>query len=138
MNQLLAQVKPLKEIKPPGLPFTAATAGTGTESLISTAIGFLTVTSGLAFILYFIIAGFSWITAGGDAEKLKKAQSNITNALIGIVIVAIAYTVTAIIGAILGFKILNPAEVIEKISPSSSSTELGDFPINVLEPGVNP
>lgn len=113
MNQVLAQVKDLNPIRPPGLPFTAATSGTSTENLISTAVGFLTVASGLAFILYFIIAGFSWITAGGDAEKLKKAQANITNALIGIVIVAIAYTVTAIIGSILGFDILNPADVIE-------------------------
>jgi hypothetical protein len=111
----------LNQIVPKGLPFTAATSGTGTESLVSAAVGFLTVVSGLAFILYFIIAGFSWITAGGDPEKLKKAQTNITNALVGIVIVAIAYTVTAIIGSILGFDILNPAQVIEKISPQSES-----------------
>lgn len=128
----------LNQIVPKGLPFTAATSGISTESLVSTAVGFLTIVSGLSFILYFIIAGFSWITAGGDPEKVKKAQQNITNALIGIVIVAIAYTVTAIIGSILGFDILNPAAVIEKISPSSSFTEPGDFPINVLEPGVNP
>jgi len=121
MNQFLAQAKNLSPIQPPGLPFTAATSGTSTENLVSTAVGFLTVVSGLAFILFFIIAGFSWITAGGDAEKLKKAQANITNALIGIVIVAIAYTVTAIIGSILGFPILNPAAVIEKISPGGGA-----------------
>jgi hypothetical protein len=56
----------LNQIVPKGLPFTAATSGTGTESLVSAAVGFLTVVSGLAFILYFIIAGFSWITAGDD------------------------------------------------------------------------
>lgn len=118
MNQLLAQAKELSPIQPPGLPFTAATAGVDTENLISTVVGFLTIVAGISFILYFIIAGFSWITAGGDPEKVKKAQQNITNALVGIVIVAIAYTVTAIIGSILGFDILNPAQVIEnQLSP---------------------
>ena len=118
MNQFLAQAKNLSPIQPPGLPFTAETAGIDTENLISTVVGFLTIVAGISFILYFIIAGFSWITAGGDPEKVKKAQANITNALIGLIIVAIAYTVTAIIGSILGFDILNPAQVIEQqLSP---------------------
>ena len=123
MNQFLAQAKNLSPIQPPGLPFTAETAGIDTENLISTVVGFLTIVAGISFILYFIIAGFSWITAGGDPEKVKKAQANITNALIGLIIVAIAYTVTAIVGSLLGFDILNPAAVIENISPQRQFTE---------------
>ena len=125
MNQFLAQAKNLSPIQPPGLPFTAETAGIDTENLISTVVGFLTIVAGISFILYFIIAGFSWITAGGDLEKVKKAQANITNALIGLIIVAIAYTVTAIVGSLLGFDILNPATVIEeKLSPQINSESI--------------
>ena len=125
MNQFLAQAKNLSPIQPPGLPFTAETAGIDTENLISTVVGFLTIVAGISFILYFIIAGFSWITAGGDPEKVKKAQANITNALIGLIIVAIAYTVTAIVGSLLGFDILNPATVIEeKLSPQINSESI--------------
>ena len=73
MIQLLAQSIQLNEITPGVLPFTAAQAGTGTENLISTVIGFLTIVSGLAFIIYFIIAGFSWITAAGDPLLAAKS-----------------------------------------------------------------
>ncbi len=135
MPHLIAQVKPLDPIRPPaGLPFTAATAATDTENLVSTIIGFLTVVAGLAFIIYLIIAGFSWITAGGDPEKIKRAQQNITNALIGIIIVVIAYAVTAIVGSLLGFPILRPADVIDKLSPGTTSVPVGPPP----QPPYNP
>lgn len=118
MISLIAQSVPLDTITPEGLPFTADTVGPSTESLISTILGFLTLVAGLSFILYLVIAGLAWITAAGDPEKVKRAQQHINNALIGIVIAAIAYTVTAVIGSILNFDILNPIKIIEdKLSP---------------------
>ncbi len=109
----------LDEIKPGTLPFTAAEAGTGTENLISTIVGFLTIVSGLAFLIYLILGGFSWITSGGDPEKVKAAQNNITNAIVGLIVVVIAYAVVSIIGSVVGFSILKPAAMLDLLGPKT-------------------
>ena len=118
MLNLIAQSTTLNSIKSI-LPFTAEDAGAGAENLISTTIGFITLVAGIAFLLYLIIAGFNWITAGGDPEKVKKAQANITNAILGLIIIVIAYAVTSVIGSIFGFSILSPAKIIDQLGPTS-------------------
>ena len=41
---------------------------------------------GLAFIILAIVAGYGWMTAGGNEEKVKKAQTTLKEAIIGLVI----------------------------------------------------
>lgn len=48
-----------------------------------------------------IIAGFNYITAGGDKAKVEIAQTKINHALIGLVIIAISFVLSAIAGKIL-------------------------------------
>src|SRR5579872_5086824 len=45
---------------------------------------------GLAVFMYLILGGFNWLTAGGDKSKIEAARSMITNAIIGITILAAA------------------------------------------------
>jgi len=58
--------------------------------IIETILGFL----GVIFVILIIYAGFLWMTAGGNEEKIKKAKGLITNATIGLLIVLAAYTIT--------------------------------------------
>lgn len=44
-------------------------------------------------VVYLVYGGFSYITAGGDAEKATKGRTVIINAIIGIVIIVLAYTI---------------------------------------------
>lgn len=50
----------------------------------------LAVVAVLAFV-YLIISGVNYITAGGDAEKATKARNGILNAIIGIVVIVLAF-----------------------------------------------
>ncbi|MEK7534923.1 MAG: pilin [Patescibacteria group bacterium] len=50
----------------------------------------LAIVALIAFV-YLIISGVNYITAGGDAEKATKARSGILNAIIGIVVVVLAF-----------------------------------------------
>ncbi len=50
----------------------------------------LAIVAIIAFV-YLIISGVNYITAGGDAEKATKARTGILNAIIGIVVVVLAY-----------------------------------------------
>ncbi len=52
---------------------------------------------GLLVIIFFImilVAGFRWMTAGGNEDTVGKAKSNIKNAVIGLVVVLFAYAIT--------------------------------------------
>jgi magnesium-transporting ATPase (P-type) len=56
-------------------------------------LGFL----GIVFLILMILAGYSWMTAGGNEEQIKKAKKTITQSLIGLVIAISAWTIWAFI-----------------------------------------
>lgn len=49
---------------------------------------------GMIFIILLIIAGFNWMTAAGEEEKIKKATATIRTAIIGLLIIVAAYSIT--------------------------------------------
>ncbi len=48
---------------------------------------------GIIFITLMIYGGYTWMTASGDEEKLRKAQQTIKTAIIGLIIVVGAYAI---------------------------------------------
>jgi hypothetical protein len=59
-------------------------------NIISYALGFV----GVIFLVLMIAGGLLWMTAAGNEERVTKAKSLITNAVIGMVIVFSAYAIT--------------------------------------------
>ncbi len=49
---------------------------------------------GVIFIILIVLAGYNWMTAAGDEEKIKKATSTIRSAIIGLLIIIAAYAIT--------------------------------------------
>lgn len=49
---------------------------------------------GILFVILIIVAGFRWMTAGGNEENVKKASAQIRNAVIGLVIIFAAWSLT--------------------------------------------
>lgn len=84
---------------------------------ISRIIGILTIIAGIWFIFNFIIGAFGFLSAGGSEEGIKKATAKITQSLIGLVTVVAAYAIISLLGALLGFEILNPQDIIPKLGP---------------------
>lgn len=92
---------------------TSSSGATGAiEKLISNTLVVLTVVAGLAFTLYFLLGGLNWITAGGDKGKIDKAKGMMTNGAIGLIVIAVSYAITYIVGKALGIDILNPGTII--------------------------
>jgi cytochrome bd-type quinol oxidase subunit 2 len=85
----------------------------------SNLVGLLTTVGGLMFMLYFILGGLSWITAGGDKAKVDDAKAKMTNAVIGLIIIVAAYAISYIVGQVLGINILEPAEILDTLNPST-------------------
>ncbi len=85
------------------------------NKIISTIIGVLTSVAAIWFIFQFIIAGYQWIQSGGEKSNLDQARDKITNSLIGLIIVVVAWIVMGVIGKILGLDILNPGKLLQNL-----------------------
>jgi len=95
---------------------TAEDTGGRLNTVIGGIVGFLTILGGLWFFIQFIIAGYNWISSGGDKGKVEAAQQKITSSLIGILIVVGAYVIVGLVGKMLGLDILNPGNIISTLS----------------------
>lgn len=67
------------------------------ENIVAVIIKTILSILGVIFVILMIFSGFQWMTAGGNEDQVKKSQSRIKNAVIGLVIVILAYSITAFI-----------------------------------------
>lgn len=68
--------------------------------LIEQIINILLWVVGIVAVIYLIWAGISYITAAGDDAKAAKARMGIINAVIGIVVVLLAFVIQGAVGRI--------------------------------------
>lgn len=93
-------------------------AGEVFNKFISSVVGIITVIAFIWFVIKMVTGAFSYMTAGGDKQKLETATKNLTTGIVGVVLVIAAIFIIDLIGELLGIPdILNPAELIQKISP---------------------
>jgi hypothetical protein len=85
--------------------------------IISNAIGVMTIIAGVWFIFQFISGAYGYMSASGNPEKMTQATGKITSALIGLVVVVAAYALISLIGSLLGYDVLNPQKIFEKLGP---------------------
>lgn len=80
---------------------------TGLQNLTSNLLGSATIVAGLAFLAFLIVGGLQWITAGGDEKAITTAKNKITQGFIGLAILVFAWSIVAIVQAVLGISILD-------------------------------
>lgn len=59
---------------------------------------------GLAFLMYLLLGGFHWITAGGDKGKVETARNMITQGIIGLAILASVFALYSVVLRYFGLK----------------------------------
>ena len=79
---------------------------TGLGAFLNNIVSGVTITAGILLFLYLIFGGFKYMTAGGDEKAVQTAQKIMTNAVIGLIIIAGAWFIVKIVETILGIKIL--------------------------------
>lgn len=65
----------------------------GLANFIGFGIQMFILFAGMSLIFYLLWGAFDWIASGGEKEKIAKAQSKITNAVIGIILVFVVLMV---------------------------------------------
>ncbi len=73
-----------------GLAEAQAAPGQIVGSIIYPFLGLL----GAVFVVLMIYAGFLYMTAQGNEDQVEKAKTIIKNAVIGVVIISLAYAIT--------------------------------------------
>ncbi len=73
------------------------------RNIINIILGFL----GIIAVVIVLFAGFQWMTAGGEEEKVKEAQQRLIQGAIGLVLIVAAwmiayYVIDQVVGAVQG------------------------------------
>ncbi len=64
-------------------------------TIIGNLIAVLLSVLGIIFVVLVVYAGFLYLTAAGDDEKVKKAKKLLTQSVIGLVIIIAAYAIAS-------------------------------------------
>ncbi|MCX6726868.1 MAG: hypothetical protein NTY75_03575 [Candidatus Shapirobacteria bacterium] len=56
------------------------------------------------FIWHFVFAGYHYMGAQGDSKKIEIAQTELTNAMIGLGVVFVVFAILKLIGTVAGIK----------------------------------
>ncbi|MFH1602187.1 MAG: hypothetical protein ABIB61_04505 [Candidatus Shapirobacteria bacterium] len=105
MNKLLATVDevfftPFRGAGDIGQPTNNPVGRTAT--VLSGVIGFITLAAVVYFVIRIVLAGFGWMTAGGDAQKVQAAQQTLWQSVLGITIIFLAMAFVGLLGYLLG------------------------------------
>ena len=97
MRDILAQT-PIDITAPPG----AVTQDISLSNLPAFLIQLAFVAGIVISIAFLIYGGIKWVLSGGDKTKVESARGHIVAAIVGLVIIAGAYTIISIIFQIIG------------------------------------
>ena len=73
--------------------YVTANEDTQLAMTVGMVVGAFFALLGVIFIVYIIYAGYHWMTARGEEQKIKEAQATIRNAIIGLIITLGAYAI---------------------------------------------
>jgi len=76
-------------------------------NLVSFFIKVLFAVGGILMLIYLIIGGIRYITSGGDKAQAQAARDMITNALIGIIIIASSYAIAMLLNSLFGINVFS-------------------------------
>lgn len=82
-------------------------AGIQPGDIVSGLIRAALVVAAVVFFFILVIGGIRWIASGGDKGATEAARSQITAALVGLVIVFAAWAIVYLINAFFGVNIFN-------------------------------
>lgn len=74
-------------------------------SFVSRSFSAVILVAGLATFMYLVYGGVEWIMSGGDKGKLEGARNKITQAIVGLAIVASAWAVYLLVDYFFGIGI---------------------------------
>ncbi len=91
-------------VKSPGIGIEPST---NFGVILGNLLAIIMIAGALFVLIMLVIGAFQWITAGGEKDATSKARDRITNALIGLVILALAFVIARVISSIVHIDLQN-------------------------------
>lgn len=82
----------------PGFTFQGGTLG----DIVTGALPYIFFFAGFALLIYFIFGGIQLLTSAGDPKKIAAGKAMLTNAIIGFVVIFVAFWIVQLVAIILG------------------------------------
>lgn len=73
-------------------------------TIISRAMDYIFIFAGVGLLLMLLGGGFTFLTSAGDSKKLEQGKQQLTNALLGFVIIFISFWLVQALGYIFGLE----------------------------------
>jgi type IV secretory pathway VirB2 component (pilin) len=70
---------------------------TGKNGILEKAATIIAGVAGVAAVIIIIVAGITFATSGGNAQRIESARSAIIGAVVGLIIIALASTIVAFV-----------------------------------------
>ncbi len=100
------------------------TSGNDIFGLIQTVINALLSIIGVLLLIYMLYAGYNWMTAQGEEEKVEKAKDTLKRAITGVIIIVAAYAISIF--------------VMGRLQQGTLKNSSGSTPAVQNNPSVNP
>lgn len=101
-KDVFGDITPPKQLQP--FVDKGGQGGGGISLFLNNLITLIYEVAVVALVFLLLWGGLEWMFSGGDKEKVGSAQKRITSALIGFVILAVAFAILNVIGIFTGFK----------------------------------
>lgn len=75
--------------------------GVEAREVLTRILNWILTITGIIAAIFFVIGGIQYITAGGDPNKVAAAKTTLTNAVIGVAVIILAYVIINLIKMIL-------------------------------------
>jgi len=102
INKLIAKAVEFDALEGPGIKPDPEKTPVQLATILSTVIGFLTIVAVIFFVIQIILAGYGFISGQGDEKKIETSRKKLTDGILGLTIVVVAFGVGAFIAKLLG------------------------------------
>lgn len=78
------------------------------DRLFQTGLQLMFIAAVVLSLFFILWSGIQWITSGGDKQALEKARARLTYAIVGLIIVFLAFFIVNLIGGFFGINLIGP------------------------------
>lgn len=105
MNKLLAQATSSFNINLEDQVSSRVSINSDLGTFITRVFSAIMIVGGIATFIYLAYGGIQWVTSGGEKDKVKDAREKITQAIIGLAILASAWAIFKLVDYFFGIGI---------------------------------
>lgn len=96
-EQIALTISGYGQLNPKGIP-----SGDQSQTIIANTLIALMIGAALLTLVYLLWAGINWVMSDGDKAKITQARNKITYAIIGLIVIFLAFFLVSSVASLFG------------------------------------